>query len=331
MAHRSEMPGKERMVFPLLNRLESLPVLLFILFFTILCLAGPDLRSSQYVYEPPWLLLTLNAVFITGLGLLIAALCFRSFLHSGFLNVLLLGCGVLASGQSSFSAGWLILPPHTLNEAVTVHNSGVLCSAVLFFMSSLFTAVGYSMEFESRRRLIATAAYTGVLAVGAVLTAETVLKVIPPVFVPGEGPTSIRQVILAVSVTLLAASALLMRTVYAEKRTGFLLYSVNALMLIGAGLIGIATGMPGSPLNWLGRAAQYLGYVYLVAASVSALGEVRSRGTTVERELAAFFRRSETHYRTLIEMAADPILAIGQEGRIILMNPAAEETFGYRR
>ena len=93
----------------------------------------PELRSAKYVFEPPWLLFALNTVFITGLCLLVAWLCFRSFLRGGFLNVLLLGCGVLAFGLSSFAAGWLIRPPHSLNVTLTIHNIGVLFAA--FFSS----------------------------------------------------------------------------------------------------------------------------------------------------------------------------------------------------
>ena len=54
-------------------------------------------------------------------------------------------------------------------------------------------------------------------------------------------------------------------------------------------------------------------------------------GPPIEKALADFFRKSETHYRALIEMAADAIIAIDREGKIILMNPTAEETFGYGR
>ncbi len=264
MQHPAERSEKKRILSDLLGRPESLPVVLFILFFAILYGAGPELRSAKYVFEPPWLLFTLNTVFITGLGLLIAWLCFRSFLRGGFLNILLLGCGVLAFGLSSFVAGWLIRPPHSLNDAVTIHNIGVLCTAALYFLSSLFTAFGFSMEIETRRGMIAAVACSAVLLSSAALTSETVHQVLPPFFVVGEGPTVIRQVVLSVSVTLLITSALLMMTVYAERKTGFLLYSINALLLIGAGIVGVAIGAPGSPFNWLGRASQYLGNVYLV-------------------------------------------------------------------
>ena len=331
MQHPAERSEKKGILSDLFSRPESLPFALFILFYAILFGAGPELRSSIYVFEPPWLLFTLNTVFITGLGVLIAWLCFRLFLRGGFLHILLLGCGVLAFGLSSFVAGWLIRPPHSLNDAVTIHNIGVLCTAALYFLSSLFAAFGFSMEIKTSRGMIAAAACSAVFLSSAALTSETMHQVLPPFFVIGEGPTVIRQVVLSVSVTLLITSALLLMTVYAERKTGFLLYSINALLLIGAGIVGVAIGTPGSPFNWLGRASQYLGNVYLVGAAMKALGEARSKGTTVEKALAAFFRTSEIHFKALVELAADAVVSIDHKGKIILMNPAAEETFGYGR
>ncbi len=331
MGHSAERSEKKRFRSDLFGQPETLPVLLFLLFFVVLYAAGPELRSSKQVFDPPWLLFTLDAVFITGLCLFISVLCFRSFLRGGFLNVLLLGCGVLTFGLSSLAAGWLMRHPYDPNEAVMIHHVGVLCAAILFFLSSLFTAFGFSMEIERRRGPIAIAGCGAVLFLGAALMAESALHILPPFFVVGEGPTVIRQVVLAVSATLLLTSALLMMTLYAERKAGFLLYSVNALLLLGAGIVGAALGAPGSPMRWLGRAAQYMGNVYLVVASMQALGEARSSGTTVERALADFFRKSETHYRALIEMAADAIISIDRKGKIILTNPAAEKIFGYGR
>ena len=106
-AERSE---KKRFLSDLFSRPESLPLLLFILLFAILYGAVPDMRSAKFIFNPPWLLFALHTVFVMGLCLLIAWQCFRSFLRGGFLNVLLLGCGVLAFGLTSFAAGWLIPP-----------------------------------------------------------------------------------------------------------------------------------------------------------------------------------------------------------------------------
>lgn len=332
MEHHAKRPGKKRILLPLLNRAEFIPVALFILFFAVLYSAGPDLRSGKYVFEPPWLLFALNTVFVTGLCLLVAWLSIRSYLRGGFLNVLLLGCGVLALGLSSFTAGWLIRPPYGPDDTLTIHNTGVLFASACFFLSSLSAVRGVGMETaQARRGPWAGAAYMGIFLLGILITVATMHDWTPPFFIPGEGPTPIRQVVLAVSVTLLAVSAILMTAVYVDRKTDFLFYTVNSLLLIAAGLVAVALGAPGSPLSWLGRVSQYLGGVYLVVAAVKALNEARSRGTTVEEALADFFRKSETHYRTLIEMAPDPILAIDQDGKIILMNPAAEETFGFSR
>lgn len=330
MEHPSEKSDRTGFFSPLFNRPETLPVLLFFLFFLILLAAGPDLRSATYAYEPPWLRFALDAVFIAGLCLLIAGLCFRSFLRGGVLNVLLLGCGVLAFGLSAFVAGWLIPPPYGPNYAVTTRSLGVLLTSILYFLSALFSAFGFSMEIRTRRGLMAVAAYGTMLLLGMILATEAVHRSLPVFFVVGEGPTVARQVVLSISVTLLITSSALMMTIYAERKSGFLLYCINALLLLGLGVTGVAVGAPGSPLSWLGRVAQYLGNVCLAVASLQALREARSRGTTVERALADFFRESEARFRSLIEMAADAIVSVDQNGKIILMNPAARALFGYR-
>ncbi|MCU0530679.1 MAG: PAS domain S-box protein [Syntrophales bacterium] len=332
MADPAERMGTKRLLQPLFIEPAALPVPLFVLFFAILYLAGPDFRSWTYVFEPPWLLFGLNSIFITGLCLLVAWLSVRSYLRGGFLNVLLLGCGVLAFGFSSFTAGWLIRPPYGPNPTLTVHNVGVLFASVCFFSSALSAFRRVGLETEPARRVpMAGLSYLGILLLVTLLTASTILDWTPPFFVDGTGPTVLRQAVLAVSVTFLAVSAILTLSVYRERQSGFLLYSVIAILLIGSGLGAIAMGTPGSPLSWLGRAAQYLGDVYLVIAATKALREARSRGTTVEEALADYFRRSETHYRALVEMAADAIVAIDREEKILFMNPAAEQIFGYRR
>ena len=170
MGHPAERSEKKRFLSDLFGRPESLPLLLFILFFVILYAAGPELRSSKYVFEPPWLLFALNTVFITGLCLLIAWLCFRSFLRGGFLNVLLLGCGVLAFGLSSFVAGWLIRPPYGLNDTVTIsqyrrslHGRSLLSE---FPVHGIWNLDGDRKAQGPYR----CCAYTAVFAVGAILT-----------------------------------------------------------------------------------------------------------------------------------------------------------------
>ncbi|HSE84230.1 MAG TPA: PAS domain S-box protein, partial [Thermodesulfobacteriota bacterium] len=52
---------------------------------------------------------------------------------------------------------------------------------------------------------------------------------------------------------------------------------------------------------------------------------------TVRKGLEQKLRESEERYRTLVETAKSAIIAVNEEGRVTLFNPAAEELFGYSR
>jgi PAS domain S-box-containing protein len=73
--------------------------------------------------------------------------------------------------------------------------------------------------------------------------------------------------------------------------------------------------------------SEYLNWVRSLAAHV----RLHNRLASERRHAAAALRQSEKRFRQVLEAASDGVLEIDREGRILLLNRAAEKMFGYKR
>ena len=306
---------------------EFIPIYAFAALLLSLYLIRPDL-SSKYVLDPTWRILVISTGFLLGVSIPVAYLSLRIYFQRGFINVFLLGCGIQLSGSVYFVAG--CMARKSLNYPLTMYNIGILCASFLYCLSALSTTLDASRKVDlSRKKLIAVSAYIGILMAVGLLTVAVFYDVIPPFFIPGQGPTALRQVILAIAVTLLVLSAVMMMGFNSERKMEFIRWVIVALLLTAMGIIGIALGSPGSLLNWVGRAGQMMGGLCLIYALMVLRRAARGKGIELERALDDFFRESELHYKTLINTITYAIAAINHEGEILLWNPASEKIFGY--
>ncbi|MGA2642040.1 MAG: PAS domain S-box protein [Spirochaetia bacterium] len=113
----------------------------------------------------------------------------------------------------------------------------------------------------------------------------------PTFFVQGQGPTLIRQVVLVVAMIAYALSALLLVALHAQTRMKFLRLYANGLFLttIGLGVVLNQTSI-GNLLGWTGRASQYAGSIYLVAAILVGIRETRLYGASLPDYMSELFR-----------------------------------------
>jgi PAS domain S-box-containing protein len=314
-----------------LDQFLLVPVFVAAIVIFLFLLALPAEIASRHVYEPPHLLLALNTLFISSFSLWIAWQALRGYLASGLIHLLVLGCALLPAGIVAFLAGFLIDQTDGVNKAVTVFNAGFLLSAVLHFINAhLLGREPARAETEASRKLISWIAYLAVfMGIGGVWAAAQYHD-IPPFYEPGVGPTMIRQVVLTSTILLLGVASHLIGSMARQRQSGYLRWYGYGLGLIALGLFGVALAFPGSPLCWAGRALQYLGNLYLLAASVSAVRQARHRGMrNWEEAVQVFFQESEGHYRALVESARSSIVSVDREGRVFLWNTSAVKLFGY--
>jgi len=311
--------------------LGLIPVLAYVALISILHVALPHHVAASLVFDPPVLMLVLNTILLFGVSAVVSSIAIRAYLASGSANILLLGCGVLALGGAALAGGWVRPLGGAPNTSVTIHNLGVLIGAILHSMSALQTVFKAEPEqMLERRRHKALFGFTGTLFLIVLIIAATVSGIIPPFWKAGVGSTPLKQGVLGTAITLFSLTSIYTMVLYFQTRSRILYWYSLALALTSIGLIGITVMKAvGDPIGWAGRTAQYVGGIYFLVAVLSALREAKEQGFSLGMAIDRFFRRSEVHYRDLIDTVSDAIILVDEEGRVLLWNQGAERMLGY--
>ncbi len=303
-------------------------VLLFVPSILIVLLAvalyGSGMRSAR---ESAEVLAALNALFCSAPGFLVAYLCGRGYLQSSSRTLLLFGAAGLIFGLIYLVAGPLITLP---NQAITVHNSGLLVSAALFCAS-----VVCSLREESPKRPHAlratgklTPAYVVMGLFVALVTALTLVGLTHPFYVPGEGPTVLRQAVLGTATVGILAAAGLFTVVARRTAKPFAWFVAAGLCAVGVGLgiLILSATPPGTALAWTARASQWVGGLYLLAGVFALDRPVGERAYLLQVALWA----SEERFRALVEGAPLGIF-VQTRGCFAYVNPEAARLLGALR
>ncbi|MFO7594845.1 MAG: PAS domain S-box protein, partial [Desulfocurvibacter africanus] len=247
----------------------------------------------------------------------------------GLESALVLGSGLVALGSCSFLSG--IGKPLGLgvNCTVTVHNAGIL----------LFSACCAASSFLSTREALHVTKHTGKLfglacsylvaiSAGILIMAAEQAGMAPVFFIQGQGATPVRQLIIMISLILLSFAAANLLHLFQHRKSSFAWWFMLGLITMMTGTLAFSINLGvGSPLGWVGRAANYLGCLYLLAAVVAAYREADRSGQTVEDSIRSFFQ-SGTGYRLLVENSPDIICRFDRELSCTYINPAVEALTG---
>ena len=306
----------------LLSRWAGLPLPLLLLAIALCLLFDP-----RGVFQPPWLLPILSFVFSGVISIAVAYLAFRSYLAGGSGSVLLLGCGMLIFGLSNM-LGSLVSDLHDPNIGVAFFNIAVVIAGICHLGSAVWASTASRPSWRRRTsRLYPVLAYGAILLLLMLLLQAIQAHQLPTFFVQGQGPTPIRQVVLGTAILLFTLAATQFWALARRAERAFFRWYGLGLGLIAVGLVGVYFQKAvGTPLNWVGRSAQYLGGVYILVALLTVLQDC---GLPLGKALALFFGEAETEYRPLVEATKDAILSLDADGHILYWNEGASRLFGH--
>jgi PAS domain S-box-containing protein len=301
------------------QRLAAALTVLFLATAVVLWIA--DLRAS---HESETLLLLLNLGVTLPASLAVALMAGRAFLTGGQSGLLLLGSAALMWGTSTAGASALL--EGSGNTMITVHNLGTLAAAALHL-----GGLAWRRELRRPGRWLA-AAYLGVLAAVILLARLVEAARLPLFFVPGEGGTPVRQIVLVASATLLVAAAGVTVAATRRRRSPFLTWYGLSLTLLAIGVVGTALQADhGSALGWTGRLAQAAGSLYLLVAVSLASRDARAWQSWVEAAEAVWRQEllSTLRRRPLLRWAVRygaaaagvALASLVRQGAIALLGP----------
>jgi PAS domain S-box-containing protein len=263
-----------------------------VLFFAIAAISATTFPTSV-VYEPAFLLPLLNSAFLAAMPFFIAFLAARSYVRQGSRMLVLFGCGMVAFGLGSLLGGWG-LARYGQNFNVTLFNIGSLLSGLCQLGGVSILLLGPTVESSPLRRRATSVCVMGYSAFAVFLVAVSLLTIkgyFPHFFTQGQGPTLVRQLVLALATIAYALSAIQIVVLYAQTGMRFLSLYANGLFLMAIGLgIVLSEQSVGNLLSWTGRASQYAGSVYFMAAMLAGIRETQIQGTTLSTYLSELFR-----------------------------------------
>ena len=223
-----------------------------------------------FVYNPAWLLLVLQTVFIFVTSSLVAYISLRSYLSGGSRGILLLGCGSLTWGLANMIAAFLYGPPGGTNVVVTLVSTAGLLASFFHVTGATSTITGATRDKSWLKARLAVG-YSGVIVFIVALTALAILSLTPAFFVAGSGTTTLRQAIVIMSVSLFTLASIIFARVFYSSRSGILFWYSMALALTATGIGSSFFGRTvGDPIAWASRIAIYLGGIYFLITVWSA-------------------------------------------------------------
>ena len=261
--------------FTLKRTALSITLILIILGILFIVLDILDIAEDYRIY---WSIAVINTIFISAVALLTIYFTVKHYYQSGSVEVLALGAGVFAFGFSIVLYG--CLPNSDLNTRITVYDSGVLLTSMIYLGGAIYNLKNQGLSAGKFRSSILsiTVIYTSIILIISVITwlaSQDIVTFFPYKFTVHFSTREIVQVIAAV---FCVSGAIIYLRKYLDSHNDIYFWYSLGLILFAAGVIFISRGPLESRVAWLGRASQYVAWIYFFTAALSSYKQLRNNG-----------------------------------------------------
>ncbi len=305
-------------------------ILISLVFLSILLLWLFDLQTGP---ENPLLLFFIIIIFVGIVSVVISVISAKSFIDTGNWAILWLGVGALVFGLGGgLATGLYGFNLIEINANVTIHNVLSLAASFIFLISAILlsTEAGNVRKYSSRIIILIQIYFTSLASVVMVL--YLILgDILPQFFIPGIGGTTVRQVVLILTVVFFLSAGLIYLRVHYQSNFNALYWASASMVLLSIGFIALMLQREvGSPINWLGRFSNSLAGIYLLFFITSIFIESRKQKISSTEIFDLYFREKIANYKMVFENINECILIIDNKENILGFNDAFLSFYKFR-
>jgi PAS domain S-box len=273
-----------------LRAYEKIGLAVVIGFLVVIILAAFG-RLESGTFNPPYLVLILNIVFIAISDIIVAAISARSFLRYGQIGFLLLTGALVIDGTTSVFAGWAA--GISANANFTIFNVGMLLASMVQIFAVIYLSASLTARLPSKRKILLTIVlFASVFSIVA-LTILTLLGYTAAFFFQ-EALSPLGRFVLGLAVFFNALASLIIGYQFIKSKARALYWYSLALAISAIGLVGFyIVPDPGGVSQWLGRLALYVGSFYFILVVLSLTSRTRGASEVTERWYETFGNSSE--------------------------------------
>ena len=287
-----------------IKRIATIPVVILVLSIAILY----AFNISTAVFNPPYLELALQILFVLITGLAVAVVSAISYLRSGSFNVLLLGSSLLVSALSLTISSLALdpnVPPNlSPDQSITIGNIGLLVASIIMLTGAITTWSGRGANSQANRKIVLVTTYFAFVLLVIAITVAAASNLTPP-FLTSTGSTVARLTVLALQIVIYFASCLLFSLLYFKsKKPTLYWYSLALGLLVVASIASLFVINVGDVMNWVERLGLCLSGLYFLVALLS-LKTREQEGVGFSESWAEVFRSDRKQIATFFSKMLD--------------------------